>query len=250
MCAGIKQTKDLMNMTINVEIVDSFLKASDLDMVFSYFESVEKRFSFFRDDSELTLFNNKKINRDFLSDDLKTILDLAENTKQETNGYFDILTSDGKYNPSGLVKGWAIYNSAKLLLKKGYKNFYVEAGGDVQVHGLNTRAKKWSVGIQNPFDPSHIVKVVHLKDAGIATSGTYRRGQHVYDPHDREKSLDEILSISVIGPNVYEADRFATAVFAMGVKGIDFIENLDGFEAYMIDKNGIATQTSGFGQYS
>lgn len=246
---SIKQTRDLMGMTINVEIVNSSVTDSDLDMVFSYFENVEKRFSFFKEDSEITLINNKKIKKDQYSKDMKTIFDLAEKTKRETNGFFDIITPDGQYNPSGLVKGWAIYNASKLLLKKGLKDFYVEAGGDIQVQGLNRTEKKWSIGIQNPFDPSQIVKIVYLKDAGIATSGTYRRGQHIYDPHDKGKLLTEILSISVIGPNVFEADRFATAAFAMGPGGIGFIENLDGFEAYMIDSKGMAIQTSSFAKY-
>lgn len=127
----IKQTRDLMGMTINVEIVDSVAKNTDLDIVFSYFESVEKRFSFFREDSEITLFNNKKISRDQLSDETKTVFALAEETKSMTDGYFDILTSEGKYNPSGIVKGWAIYNASRLLLEKGLKDFYVEAGGAI-----------------------------------------------------------------------------------------------------------------------
>ena len=59
----------------------------------------------------------------------------------------------------------------------------------------------------------------------------------------------EIASISVIGPNVYEADRFATAAFAMGEKGIEFIEGLKGFEGYMIKNNQIAVMTSGFKKY-
>ena len=245
----IKQTRDLMGMTINVEIVDSSAKDTDLDIVFSYFERVEKRFSVFREDSEITLLNNKKISKDQLSDETKTVFALAEETKSLTNGYFNIVTSEGKYNPSGIVKGWAIYNASRLLFEKGFKDFYVEAGGDIQAYGLNALGKKWSVGIQNPFDLSQIVKVIYLKDKGVATSGTYRRGQHIYDPHNTGNPLSDIVSISIIGPNVYEADRFATAAFAMGGKGINFIEDLDGFEAYMIDRNGIATQTSGFAVY-
>jgi len=246
---SIKQTRDLMGMTISVELVNHSATYTNLDMVFSYFESVEKRFSFFRKDSEITLINNKKIKQDQYSKDMKTIFALAEKTKKETNGFFDIITSDGKYNPSGLVKGWAIYNASELLLEKGFKDFYVEAGGDIQANGFNRMEEKWKVGIQNPFDPSQIAKIVHLTNAGIATSGTYRRGQHIYDPHNRSKLLADILSISVIGPNVFEADRFATAAFAMGSKGISFIERLNGFEAYMIDKNRMATQTSGFVKY-
>jgi len=244
-----KQTRDLMGMTITVEIADDFAKESEIDMVFAYFESVEKRFSVFKDDSEITLINKGKINQSQYSEDMKAVFALAEKTKKETNGYFDIVTPGGKYNPSGLVKGWAIHNASFLLLEKGFKNFYIEAGGDIQVYGINGQGTKWSVGIQNPFDPSQIVKVIRLKDMGIATSGSYRRGQHIYDPHNTNEPLAEIVSVSVIGPNVYEADRFATAVFAMGAKGINFIENLRGFEGYMIDKDGMAIQTSDFVRY-
>jgi FAD:protein FMN transferase len=244
-----KQTRDLMGMTITVEIADSFAKESEIDMVFAYFESVEKRFSVFKDDSEITLINKGKINQSQYSEYMKTVFALSEKTKIETNGYFDIVTPDGKYNPSGIVKGWAIYNASLLLLEKGFKNFYIEAGGDIQACGINGQGTKWSVGIQNPFDPSQTVKVILLKDMGIATSGTYRRGQHIYDPYNEGKPLTEIVCITVIGPNVYEADRFATAAFAMGVQGINFIENLKGFEGYMINKDGMATQTSDFVRY-
>ena len=57
------------------------------------------------------------------------------------------------------------------------------------------------------------------------------------------------VSVTVLGPNVYEADRFATAAFAMGSEGIHFIEGLSGFEGYLIDKSGIAALTSGFADY-
>ena len=53
-------------------------------------------------------------------------------------------------------------------------------------------------------------------------------------------------SLTVIGPNVYEADRFATAAFAMGREGLRFIEEQPGLEGYMIDRSGMASYTSGF----
>jgi FAD:protein FMN transferase len=246
----MKQTRVLMGMTITVEIADHSGTKTSIDKVFSYFKNVENKFSVFKTASEITLINNGKIKESQWSEDMKLIFALAEKTKKETNGYFDIIATDGKYNPSGLVKGWAIYNASKLLLEQGFKDFYVEAGGDIQANGKNEKGSYWSVGIKNPFNQQQIVKVLYLKNEGIATSGTYIRGQHIYDPHDRNKLLTEIVSISIIGPNVYEADRFATAAFAMGEKGIRFIENLKGFEGYMIDKNGIGTETSGFEKYT
>ena len=97
--------------------------------------------------------------------------------------------------------------------------------------------------------PAQIVKTIVPGDRGVATSGTYVRGQHVYDPHAPGQRLDEVVSLTVIGPDIYEADCFATAAFAMGRAGILFIEQLDGFEGYMIDKYGQATLTSGFEGY-
>jgi thiamine biosynthesis lipoprotein len=52
----------------------------------------------------------------------------------------------------------------------------------------------------------------------------------------------------VIGADVYEADRFVTA-FAMGREGIRFIDQLEGFEGYMIDKQGRARLTRNFMNY-
>jgi thiamine biosynthesis lipoprotein len=115
---------------------------------------------------------------------------------------------------------------------------------------LSDSGEYWTVGIRNPFAPDEIVKSLRLSDMGIATSGTYVRGQHIYDPLAAERApADEIVSVTVLGPNVYEADRFATAAFAMGSEGIGFLEREGGLEGYVIDKNGLATMTSGFAQY-
>ena len=239
-----------MGTVITVEIADIDADQKNLDEIFLYFEYVDEKFSPFKNTSEISQINQNKIKPDEWSADMKEIFVLAEKTKQDTGGYFDIVANDGLYNPSGIVKGWAIYNAAKILENKGYKNFYVDAGGDIQIRGKNDQGGPWSVGIKNPFDQKQIVKVVYLQSEGIATSGTYIRGQHIYNPFTRGEKITDIVSLSVVGPNVYEADRFATAAFCMGKKGIEFIEKLPGFEGYVIDKNGIATYTSNFEKYT
>ena len=100
-----------------------------------------------------------------------------------------------------------------------------------------------------PQNPSEIIKVISVRNRGIATSGTYGRGKHIYNP--KNTNIDGITSLTVIGPNIYEADRFAIAAFAMGSVGINFVESRKGFfEGYMIDLKGIATITSGFAKYN
>ena len=91
--------------------------------------------------------------------------------------------------------------------------------------------------------------VLSVSNRGVATSGTYVRGQHIYNPKQADRLITDIVGLTVIGPDIYEADRFATAAFAMGREGIHFIERLEGFEGYMIDRDGQATLTSGFTRY-
>jgi FAD:protein FMN transferase len=259
----MKQTRLIMGMPITVEIVDEKTPAT-LAAVFDYFTYIDEKFSTYKPESEISKINRGELRDDEQSDDMKIIFMLAEETKQRTDGFFDIRRpGHAFYDPSGIVKGWAIWNAAKLIESRGFTNFYVDAGGDIQTSGMNGEGAPWSIGIRNPLAAgtprqNEIVKTIYSPAVGIgiATSGTYIRGDHIYNPHDAiDGAANDIISLTVIGPNVYEADRFATAAFAMGRAGIHFIEKLsvDGsakFEGYIIDKNGIATMTSGFARYT
>ncbi len=244
----MKQTRFLMGMPVIVEVIDPCVTERVLDDVYAYLGYVDRKFSTFKDDSEISRINKGELRLEEASEDMQGIFRLAEETRLETNGYFDI-RRDHLIDPSGIVKGWAIYQAAGLVEQAGFRNYYIYAGGDIQISGKNEAGRDWQVGIQNPFNPAEMVKVLALQDCGVATSGTYARGPHIYNPKDPDQPIQEIVSLTVIGPNVYEADRFATAAFAMGAMGIQFIENLEGFEGYMIDQRGIATYTSGFERY-
>jgi FAD:protein FMN transferase len=238
-----------MGMPITVEINDAQVTPEIFAKVFSYFTYVDNKFSTYKNDSEITQINEGKIRSDKYSEDMKTIFRLAAKTKTESDGFFDIY-HNGKYDPSGVVKGWAILNAAKLIKSDGYNNFYVDAGGDIQVSGKNSQNRKWRIGIKNPFNQNEIVKTLYINKEGVATSGTYIRGQHIYNPKMPHREINSIISLTVIGPDVLETDRFATAAFAMEADGINFIERLPGFEGYQIDRNGVATFTSGFDIYT
>lgn len=243
----LQETRVLMGMPITVAIADVAAQ-SDIDKIFDYFHGVDERFSPFKATSETSKVN-RGLPKKIWSDEMKTVVALAERTRQETDGYFDLITPDGKFNPVGIVKGWAIKNAADLLRGMGFRNFYVDAGGDIEASGTNTHDKRWSVGIRNPFEQNKIVKTIFVTDRGIATSGTYIRGEHIYDPKTKTP-VHEIVSLTVVGPDVCEADRFATGAYAMGKQGIGFIEQCPGLEGYMIDQDGIATMTNGFLKYT
>lgn len=239
----MKKIAGIMGMPIAIEVQDG-ARNDDFEAAFAYLRAIDRRFSTYRHGSEISALNRGELALEDASEEMREVFALAEETRRETDGYFDIRTPAGAYDPSGLVKGWAIRGTARLLAARGLRAFYVDVGGDIEAHGA-----RWAIGIRNPLEPETIVKVVELENAGIATSGTYLRGAHVWDPHAGAPAASAVASITVIGPDVYEADRFATAAFAMGEVGIGFIERHPGLEGYQIDKNGIATMTTGFGRY-
>jgi thiamine biosynthesis lipoprotein len=243
------QTRIIMGMPITVEIVGAESDALHRE-VFAYFTAVDRRFSPYRADSELSRLNAGELALSAASTEMCEVLALAESTRRETDGYFDARLPDGTVDPSGIVKGWAILNAARLIAAGGAGDFFVDAGGDIQASGRNADGEPWSVGIRSPFNPQEIVKVVYPNGAGVATSGSYVRGQHIYNPHARGEVIGDVVSLTVIGPDVLAADRFATAAFAMGKAGIGFIEGLEGLEGYLIGADRIATMTSGFTRYT
>ena len=65
-----------------------------------------------------------------------------------------------------------------------------------------------------------------------------RRGQPAVNKQLVERTLSSLLIFGM-----------ATAAFAMGRRGIHFVEHSKGFEAYAINASGIATMTSGLPRY-
>lgn len=217
------------------------------EAVFASFRAVDERFSPYKETSESCRIDRGELDPERASEEMREVLGLAEDTRRRTDGYFDVRYK-GRFDPSGLVKGWAIWRAARILDDDGFVSFCVEAGGDIEVRGANDEGQAWVIGIRSPFDPSLLIRRLRLPSCGIATSGTYIRGEHIYNPR-AETPANEIASLTVIGPNVYEADRFATAAFAMGARGIEFMAGLPGFEAYMVDAAATAVYTPGFARY-
>lgn len=240
----MKRKSTIMGMPVEVCIAERASK-EDIEEVFIYLRGVDEQFSTYKKTSEVSRINNKMLKKKNYSMEMKKVLKIGEKTKNETGGYFDVWNND-LLDPSGIVKGYAINKASEILKKKGYKNFFVEIAGDIQVSGLNV-GKRWKVGIKNPFNNSEIVKVLLVSDKGIATSGTYARGNHIYNPKGQVQQ--EIVSLTVIANDVLEADRIATGAFAMGKAAIPFLEKLEGFEAFAITAESTGITTSGFSKY-
>ena len=240
-----------MGMPIEIEIVgEGALVRTALEDAFAYFTQVDEEFSTYKEESAISRINRGKLSLHEASEEMRRVFAVSAAAKEETKGYFDIRRPDGRVDPSGIVKGWAIEEAAARITAAGFADFFVNAGGDIASSGQNAAGEPWSVGIENPFAREEIVKVVYPRGRGIATSGSYIRGAHIYDPHDPGRPLDEVTSVTVIAPSVMRADMLATAAFAMGREGIAFLEQLPEVEGYQIDATMTATMTSGFDRFT
>lgn len=244
----IRQTWLQMGMPITVCIQDEAAGPADVAAVAVWLAEVDRRYSPYLETSEVSRLNAGTLGRDEISEEFAAILRLCEQTKTETGGYFDPVRN-GRLDPSGLVKGWAIQRASDLLAARGVANYFVDAGGDVQAVGRNGDGGPWRVGIRNPFRRDEVVKVLAISDGGVATSGTAIRGRHIYDPFRRGSLDTEVVSLTVVGPTIYEADRMATAAFAMGRAGLSFLAARPDLEGYAILTDGTATYTQGFSRY-
>ena len=111
-----------MGMPITVEVVDGNVGADAFDKVYDYFEYVDDKFSTYKKDSEITKINDSLVKEAEFSEDMKTVFELSKQTKEATGGYFDI-ENNGKIDPSGLVKGWAIFNYTPRGKNHGFDLF-------------------------------------------------------------------------------------------------------------------------------
>ena len=148
-------------------------------------------------------------------------------------------------DPSAFVKGWAVETVASMLVADGARNLCVHAGGDVRVHGERAPRQPWRVGIQHPCRRDRTAVVLYARDLAVATSGAYERGAHVLNPCSGSSPSD-VLSVTVIGPDLGLADAYSTAAFALGADAPSWTLGLDGYEAMTILADDIVLCTPGF----
>ena len=208
---------------------------------------VDATFSPYRDDSDVSRLGRGSLALADCAPELVEVLSACAEISARSGGYFST-TPGGRFDPSGYVKGWAIERAAAMLTAAGSAEHSVNGGGDVRCVGERESGQPWRVGIAHPLRPGSLALVVAGRDFAVATSGPAERGPHIIDPHTCSPATG-LASITVIGSRLTETDAYATAAFAMGPAARDWVETLDGYEAFAITPYGTAWQTTGFPAY-
>ncbi len=151
------------------------------------------------------------------------------------------LPLDVQLDFGGVAKGWAADQAAKRLAEFGPA--LVSAGGDMAVTSLLKSGETWPVTIDDPFNRGEVIANLGLTACGMATSGTdYRRwkagGQwnhHIIDPRTGRSAQTDIISATVVAPNIMEAEMAAkTVVISGSQQGLKWIEDRPGYAAFLV----------------
>lgn len=167
------------------------------------------------------------------------------------------LASDGtvrKQDPniqldcSAIAKGFGVDCVARLLDRKGVRNYMVDIGGEVVVRGENPQQHPWRIGVNKPIDDSLSVNqdlqtVLSISNVGMATSGNYRnfyyrdgkKYAHTIDPRTGYPVQHNILSSTVIAADCATADAYATSFMVLGLDSAKAVcEQHPELDAYFI----------------
>jgi FAD:protein FMN transferase len=215
-----------------------------LPEVLAWLHWVDATFSTYREDSEVSRFGRGELALTRCVPELAEVIGECAVIRDLSGGYFTDMPG-GVFDPSGLVKGWSIEHAAAMLSGAGFPDHSVNGAGDMQCTGEPEPGRPWRVGIADPLRPGTLAFVVEGRDFAVATSGTAERGHHIIDPHTGRPAT-ELASVTVVGPRITAADAYATAAFAMGSRAREWVESLDGYEAFGITATGARWQTSRF----
>ncbi|MDI1466044.1 FAD:protein FMN transferase [Catellatospora sp. KI3] len=235
-----------MGTAISVDIADAAppeVAAACAEQAFAWFREVDERFSTYKEHSEVSRLRRGEISAGQASDGLRQVLAACADLWTETGGFFDA-SATGLLDPSGYVKGWSAQVASDRLAAAGLGNHCVNAGGDVCVHGRPGPGRSWRVGVQHPWERDRLAWVLAVEDVAVATSGTYERGLHVVDPFTGRPAA-ELRSVTVVGADLGAADAYATAAFAMGRAGIDWLAARGDVEWAVICEDGRAYRSPG-----
>lgn len=232
--------EQVMGLPVSVLARGPDLSGADAAVAAAYEELrwVDAVFSPYREDSEVSRVAAGELALEASHPLVQQVAAACEAARVRTGGLFDATRPDGRWDPSGYVKGWAVERVVRLL-PVGI-DWCVNAGGDVVVRSLS--GLPFRVGVEDPGDRTRISVVVAVTGGGVATSGTAARGEHLYDPRTGTP-VRSLASLTVVAPSLEEADVLATAAFVEGSLALVLAA---GYEGLLIRRDGTREASAGF----
>jgi FAD:protein FMN transferase len=152
----------------------------------------------------------------------------------------------------GIAKGWAVDRAAGALRALGFRDFLVQAGGDLFVSGRRGEAP-WSVSVRAPHGGVlDAVASLDVEDRAFSTSADSehhfeergRRYHHVIDPRTC-RPAEGVSSVSILAATAVEAEILSKAAMVEGgADGLRLASDA-GADALLVDAEGRVQGTAG-----
>lgn len=161
---------------------------------------------------------------------------------------------------NAVAKGYGIDRIGFYLESRGHTDYLIELGGEIKASGIDQGdGDLWRVGVESidsQLEDRSAIIAVTLKNLSMAGSGNYRKYRidevtgkqyvHTINPLTGEAYPIDILSANVIAPTCAEADAWATAFMAMGIKkSQEVLKKQTHIDAYLTYDGGVFA-TPGF----
>lgn len=163
-----------------------------------------------------------------------------------------LLRAGMKIGLGGIAKGWALDTAAGALRALGYRDFLLQAGGDLYAAGSRGGAP-WSVGVRDPRGARlDTIATVRISDRAFSTSGDYersfesegRRYHHLIDPRTCEPARAS-RAVSVLAASAVDAEILGKALFAAGGREALALARRLGAEVIVVTASGDVLATPG-----
>ncbi len=133
---------------------------------------------------------------------------------------------------NAIAQGYSSDLVGELFDSLGIRDYMVEIGGEILCRGESPRGGDWRIGIDRPVEGNMVPgedlqTILRLTDAGLVTSGNYRKFAfdengnkvtHTIDPKTLRPTVHNLLSATIIAPTSAIADGYATACMVLGLE--------------------------------
>ncbi|MDO0931666.1 FAD:protein FMN transferase [Streptomyces sp. DG2A-72] len=237
--AAVRHVEEVMGTVFSFDVRggDPGAVKAALEEAVAGLHQVNEVFSTYREDSQVSRLARGELSVGGCDPEVAEVLELAAEAERLSEGWFST-SYEGRLDPTGIVKGWAVERAARSLAAVGASGVSVNGGGDVQMLGIPGPQRPWRVGVADPLRPGGLAAVVSaagVDELAVATSGTAERGAHIVDPRTGRSAVTDLVAVTVVGPSLTWADCWATAAFAMGSRaGLRWLESLPDVEALLV----------------
>lgn len=184
--------------------------------------------------------------------EIKDVLEQVDYRKIKISPGKITIGSNQRITLGGIAKGYAVEEAIKVLKNTNIKSALVDAGGNIRVLGKKPKGP-WKVALRNPRDENEFITIIPMINNAVSTSGDYERYfnddktfHHIVDPRTGY-SATELISVTIVTDNAFDADGLSTSVFVLGrEKGMELIDSLDGVEGLLITRDKEIFKTPGF----